>query len=123
MRKHAEGGIMRLKSEVILKISMFTQSLFWAILSIRLTSSQPFLWGNVFTSVFMLINGILFVILAFLYNRRSWLKILTAVFLAANLLTIVGSQLHFFEYTILTLNMISIASYSIATVKEIRHFT
>lgn len=114
---------MSLKSEVILKLSMFTQSLFWVILSIRLTSSQPFVWGNVFTSVFMLINGILYVILAFLYNRTSWLKILTAVFLTANLLTIVGIQPRLFEYTVLTLNMVSIASYSIATVKEIRHFT
>ena len=56
----------------------------------------------------MALNGMLFILLPLFFDKAFWIKLLTLVFLAVNLLLTFTDQTGFFDYVVLVLNSASI---------------
>jgi 4-amino-4-deoxy-L-arabinose transferase-like glycosyltransferase len=65
----------------------------------------------------MALNAIPFILLSRLYRKTLLLKIVTALFLAVNLILTFTDQMGLFDYIVLALNIVTLICFMIAVTK------
>ena len=93
----------------VLFFTMLAQAAFWVISAFLPANSL-----GIVMKLLMAADGICFAALAFLYNRNLFLKIITPLFLAVNLILTFTDQMGLWDYIILAANVICVASFTAA---------
>ena len=93
----------------ILKYVLILQGGLWVYFAVQFTVAhfEAHVIYNVISAL-MILDAIAFITIAFLYDKARWLKFITALFLAGNLVLTVTDQMGLADYIVLVLNIISI---------------
>ena len=110
---------MKSRADLLLKIIMPAQGLLWLafVLWRVFDESDALSTGETVLIILMALNAILFVLLSRLYRKALLLKIVTALFLAVNLILTFTDQMGLFDYIVLALNIVTSICFMIAVTK------